>query len=158
MGRTTVVTLPDLTRLTIEGRVPEPEMHHLAAGQPVRVRLDAFPDRRLSGVLRSVGSVAASEKNESRTFPVTISLDQTDSRFRPGMIARCSILGAPIRDALFLPLEAVEREDGGTFVRVRRPLGGVRRSAVTLGRSTSQHVEIRDGLREGDRVRLPEGG
>ena len=96
-GGTAVVTLPDLTRMTINGKVPEPEMHHLVSGQPVRVNLDAFPERNLTGVLRAIGSVGASEKNESRSFPVTISLDQTDARFRPGMVARCSIRGGPQR-------------------------------------------------------------
>lgn len=156
-GGTTVVTLPDLTRMTVHGRVPEPELHHLAPGQPVRVTLDAFPEQNLTGVLRSIGSVGASEKNESRSFPVTIALDQTDSRFRPGMVARCSIRGARIPDALFIPVEAVQRDERGSFVRVASVFGSQARRRITVGRSTAQFVEIRAGLREGERVRITEG-
>ena len=153
-GGTTVVTLPDLTVLTITGRVPEPEMHHLSPGQPVRVSLDAFPDRELGGVLRSIGSVGASEKNDSRSFPVTIVLRETDVRFRPGMIARCSIRGARIPDALVVPIEAVHADERGSFAWVTSALGSPTARRIQVGRTTSQYVEVRAGLREGERVRL----
>jgi RND family efflux transporter MFP subunit len=155
-GGTTVVTLPDLSRMTINGRVPEPEIHHLAPGQPVQVTLDAFPERNLTGVLRFIGSVGASEKNESRSFPVTISLDETDPGFRPGMVVRCSIRGRRISDALIVPVEAVQTDESGTFARVTSPFGSTRPRRILLGRSTSQFVEVRSGLQEGDRVQIGE--
>lgn len=155
-GGTTVVTLPDLTRMMIYGRVPESEIHHLAPGQTVNVTLDAFPEEKLSGLLRSIGSVGASEKNESRSFPATISLDQADPRFRPGMVARCSIRGRRIENALFIPVEAVHTDDRGTFVWVDSLLGKPAARRVVLGRHTPRFVEVREGLREREKVRIAE--
>jgi multidrug efflux pump subunit AcrA (membrane-fusion protein) len=155
-GGTTVVTLPDLSRMTINGRVPEPEIHHLAPGQRVQVTLDAFPERNLTGVLRFIGSVGASEKNESRSFPVAISLEETDPGFRPGMVARCSIRGRPISDALIIPVDAVQTDESGAFARVTSPFGSTRRKRIVLGRGTSRFVEVRAGLRQGERVRIAE--
>lgn len=153
-GGTTAVTLPDLTRMMIQGRVPESEIQHLAPALAVDVTLDAFPQRRLTGRLRSIGSVGASEKNESRSFPVTISLDEADPRFRPGMVARCTIRGTPVADALYVPVEAVHSDGGGSFVWVKPVLGKPRARRIETGRSTAQFVEIRRGLREGERVRI----
>lgn len=155
-GGTTVVTLPDLARMIVQGRVPESEIHHLSPGQPVAVRLDAFPDRNLTGVLRHIGSVGASEKNESRSFPVTVWLEQSDYRFRPGMVARCSIRGARTADALYVPIEAVHNDDQGPFAWVSSPFGKATRRRIVVGRSTSQFVEVRQGLRKGERVRIVE--
>ena len=155
-GGTTVVTLPDLTRMMIQGRVPESEIHHLAPGEPVGVTLDAFPERKLTGVLRHIGSVGASEKNELRSFPVTILLDQNDSRFRPGMVARCSIRGAPVTNALFIPVEAVHSDDRGSFAWVASSFGKAKARRIVLGKTTSRFAEIRQGLRAGDRVRIAE--
>jgi HlyD family secretion protein len=155
-GGSTVVTLPDLSRMIVQGRVPESEIHHLSPGQPVVVRLDAFPDRTLTGVLRQIGSVGASEKNESRSFPVTVWLDQSDSRFRPGMVARCSIRGARTANALYVPIEAVHNDDHGSFAWVSSPFGKPTRRPIVVGVSTSQFVEVRRGLREGERVRITE--
>jgi RND family efflux transporter MFP subunit len=152
-GGTTVVTLPDLTQLEIEGRVPESEIHLLLAGQKAEVVLDAFPNRELSGLLRSIGSVGASEKNESRSFPVTIALDQSDPRFRPGMIARATVLCGRVENALFVPIEAVHSDDNGSFVFLVSAIGKPARRHVTLGTNTSQYVEVREGLKAGDVVR-----
>jgi multidrug efflux pump subunit AcrA (membrane-fusion protein) len=155
-GGTTVVTLPDLTRMMIQGRVPESEIHHLAPGELVGVTLDAFPERKLTGVLRHIGSVGASEKNELRSFPVTILLDQNDSRFRPGMVARCSIRGAPVADALFIPVEAVHSDDQGSFTWVASAFGRPKARRIVIGKTTSRFAEVRQGLRAGDRVRIAE--
>jgi multidrug resistance efflux pump len=151
-GGTTVVTLPDLTRMTIQGRVPESEIHNLSPGE----RLDAFPERKLTGVLGHIGSVGASEKNESRSFPVTIDVDQSDPRFRPGMVARCSIRGTRVADALFIPVEAVHTDEHGSFAWVRSTFGRPKARRIVLGATTSRFAEVREGLRAGDRVRLTE--
>ena len=153
-GGTTVVTLPDLSHLHLEGRVPESEIHLLAPGQKARIRLDAFPDTPLSGILRHIGSLGASEKNESRSFPVTIALDQSDARFRPGMMARATIAGEAIEHALLLPIEAVRTDEQGSYAVVVSALGSTSVRRIKTGRSTSRLVEISGGLDAGDVVRI----
>ena len=153
-GGTTVVTLPDLSHLHLEGRVPESEIHLLAPGQKARVRLDAFPDSTLTGVLQRIGSLGASEKNESRSFPTTIALDQTDPRFRPGMIGRATIAGERVADTLLLPIEAVRTDEQGSYAVVVSALGSTSVRRLKTGLSTSQVVEIKSGLAEGEVVRI----
>ena len=148
------MNLPDLSQLHVEGRVPESEIHLLAPGQKVRVRLDAFPDVPLTGVLRHIGSLGASEKNETRSFPVSVALDQTDARFRPGMIARATIAGENVPNALLLPIEAVRTDDQGPYAVVVSALGSTSVRRLKTGRSTSQWIEIRGGVDAGDVVRI----
>lgn len=152
-GGSTVVTLPDLSRMQVEGHVPESEIHRISAGQRVRIRLDAFPDLEMSGALRSIGSVGASEKN-ARSFPVIVELDREDLRFRPGMIARCRISCGRAENVLAVPVEAVRFEERGPYVIVVPALGKAYRRRVVMGTSTSQLVQIRQGLREGETVRI----
>ncbi|HYT31510.1 MAG TPA: hypothetical protein VEO37_02860, partial [Thermoanaerobaculia bacterium] len=125
-------------------------------GQRVRVRLDAFPSLELTGALKSIGSVSASEKNESRTFPVTVAVDQADPRFRPGMIARCSVICGKLENVVALPIEAVRSDDRGPYVLVVSALGPPSRRAVKLGVSTSRYVQVREGLKAGEVVRVVE--
>jgi HlyD family secretion protein len=155
-GGTTLVTLPDLSKMLVEGRVAESEIQHLSEGEAVRVRLDAFPELALTGVLRAIGSVGSAEKNESRSFPVRIALNQSNGRFRPGMLARCVVVGRAVPGALIVPIDAVRTDARGTFVRVRSILGRVSRRPIVTGRSTAQMVEVRQGLREGEVVRIGE--
>lgn len=155
-GGTVVVTLPDLSHMVVDGRVPESEIHKLSRGQQVTVRLDAFPGVALSGTLRAIGSVGAAERNESRSFPVTVTLAQADPRFRPGMVARCAVRCGRISEALYLPIEAVRSDENGAYVMAVPALGKAARRDVVPGATTSQWVEIRSGLREGDVVRIAE--
>jgi multidrug efflux pump subunit AcrA (membrane-fusion protein) len=87
---------------------------------------------------------------------VTILLDQNDSRFRPGMVARCSIRGAPVTDALLIPVEAVHNDDHGSFAWVTSSFGGAKARRIVIGKTTSRFAEIRQGLRVGERVRIAE--
>ena len=153
-GGTTVVTLPELSRMEIEARAPESEIHRLFPGQPARVRLDAFPGLVLGGRLRAIGSVGASQRNESRSFPVTIALDHSDPRFRPGMVARCSVLCGRVENALRIPIEAARSDERGPYVLAVSPLGRISRRRIVPGASTSQWLEVRGGLKEGDVVRV----
>lgn len=152
-GGTTVVHLPDLSRMLVDGRVAESEIHLLASGQRVNVTLDAFPGSTLAGTLRRVGSLAGSEPSASRAFPVTISLDGSDPRFRPGMIARARIHCGKVEDAIYIPLEAVRSDERGHFCLVVKRGKAVPRRVV-LGVTTAEHAEVREGLREGEIVRV----
>jgi multidrug efflux pump subunit AcrA (membrane-fusion protein) len=140
--------------MLVEGRVPESEIHLLAPGEPVRVTLDAFPALSLEGRLRSIGSVGSSEKNDSRSFPVTIELVRSDPRFRPGMVARCTVVAKPLKDVLYVPVDAVRSDEAGQYVLVASWLGSPSPRRVRTGVTTSQWVEVTQGLREGDSVRL----
>ena len=100
--------------------------------------------------------MGASEKNESRSFPVSIALDQTDLRLRPGMIARCLILCGRVQNDLLIPIEAVHSDERGLFTVVVSALGKPSRRRIVTGTSTSQFVEVRQGLREGEVVRIGE--
>jgi HlyD family secretion protein len=154
-GGTTVVTLPDLSRMIVEGRVPESEIHRLFPGERASVRLDAFPGLALSGSLRSIGSVGGgSDRNESRSFPVTIALEKSDARFRPGMIARCQIACGRVENALYVPVEAVRSDESGSYALVVSSLGNLSRRKIRTGVGTSQFVQVREGLKEGEVVRV----
>lgn len=155
-GGTPVLLLPDLAHLRIEGKVPESEIHRLSTGQPVHARLDAFPDLQLTGSILRVGSLGTAEKNDSRSFPLVAAVDQTDPRFRPGMIARAFADGGRAANVLYVPIEAVHAGTGGDFCRLVTPLGGTRARPIVTGRNTSQYVEILRGLKEGDVVRIGE--
>jgi HlyD family secretion protein len=153
-GGTTLVTLPNLSKMLVEGRVAESEIQHLLPGEKVLVRLDALPGLALTGMLESIGSVGTAEKNESRSFPVRVAMKQADSRFRPGMVARCLVTGSRVTGSLVVPVDAVRTDEQGTFVLVVPRFGRVSRRPVDIGSTTSQMAEVRRGLREGERVRV----
>ncbi len=72
------------------------------------------------------------------------------------MVARCSIRGAAVADALFIPVEAVHSDEQGLFAWVSSSFGGVKARRIIVGKTTSRFAEVRQGLRAGERVRIAE--
>jgi multidrug efflux pump subunit AcrA (membrane-fusion protein) len=59
-----------------------------------------------------------------------------------------------ISDALVVPVEAVHADERGSFAAVSSALGSPTVRRIEVGRSTARFVEVRAGLKEGERVRL----
>lgn len=157
----TVATLPDLSLMISKTYVNEVDIRKVKMGQKVQIGLDAFPEKRLTGVVTSVANVGEqSPKNDAKVFEVQIQVNEKDTSLRPAMTTGNNILVGFEPDKLFIPLEAVHSQgDSLTFVYMDKTLGLVRQEVVT-GTSNDNFTVIEKGLEEGDEVFLsiPEKG
>ena len=153
-----LVILPDISKMVVETRVRETDVHKVEKNQKVAVRVEAYPDLRLSGAVTLVGTLAQEEKERRGTkfFTVTIQVQQSEPRLRPGMTARVEIEVEERPRALFVPLEAVFERDGRSVVYLARRRPEPRE--VVLGPSNTDFVVIEKGLARGERVLLRDPG
>ncbi len=149
-----LLILPDISRMVVETRVRETDIHKVERNQDVRVRVDAYPDLRLTGTVTLVGTLAQEEKERrgAKFFGVKIQINESEPRLRPGMTARVEIEVEERERAVFVPLEAVFEKDGRHVVYplARRP----RPREVVLGPSNADFVVVEKGLAAGERVSL----
>jgi multidrug efflux pump subunit AcrA (membrane-fusion protein) len=149
-------------------------------GQPVRITLDAVPQRTFTGKVRFV-SPAAELIEKIKVFKVEVALDELDKAFLTGMSANVEILGAKRDKAISVPLEALQRRDGKSVVfRLKKTLAPDKLAAakeglsgrskfvwlsdhwqdyfevvpVNAGVATLERVEIISGLAKDDQVSL----
>ena len=151
-----IITIPEVSRMFVESSVREADLHRVAPGLPVAVRLDAFPDLRLTGAVVSIGALARSSRIgpfEEKRFEVVVEVDPTDAELRPEMTARLDIMVDERHDVLLVPVNALFDRDGGLVVNIARPLG-VETQAVEIGASNDLYAEVVSGLEDGDRVLL----
>lgn len=148
-----LVTLPDLRRMLVESAIRESDVQLVRPGQPVRVRVDAFSDLRLSGVVARLGALGQPRGAGDTRFDLVVELDGSHSDLRPAMNARIDIVVAERRNATTVPITAVSVEDGLRICHVRRG-SSVERRLVEVGGSNDTDVEILDGLKPGERVIL----
>ena len=150
-----LLILPDVSKMVVESRVRETDIHKVERNQRVSVRVDAYPTLKLTGRVTLIGTLAQEERERRGTkfFGITIEVNESDPRLRPGMSARVEIAVESRATALFVPLEAVFEKDGGSVCYVAN---GRRVSArpVVLGPSNEDFVVIESGLRRGERVCL----
>src|SRR5499433_3212031 len=177
---TMLYTVADLSSLIIRVKLNEVDIAKVTVGQPVRVTLDAYPQRTFTGKVTFVAP-AAELVEKIKVFKVEIELDQLGPEFRTGMSANVEILGEKRDGALSIPLEALQRRDGQTVAfqlkkglkadQIRDAKDGLSGrskfiwladhwkeyfSAVPAkaGIATLERVEILSGLTEGDEVAL----
>lgn len=151
-----VARIPVPGKLAARIFVPESEAQGLAAGQRVRLRLDAAPERVYTGRVASVDAVAAprERQNPVKYFGLRVALDEVDGeRMRVGQRLSAEILVAERRGVLSVPLLALEETPEGAFVQVAGRRGNERRR-VALGLRSATRVEITDGLSAGERILL----
>ena len=77
----------DISHLEVSAQVTETDHTNLKAGQSVEVKIDALPGESFSGKVQTVGGATSHEfwdENAQHKFDVTIQLDKTDARLRPG--------------------------------------------------------------------------
>ena len=159
-GSQGLVTIPEVNRMMMEASVSEADMHRVRAGQPAAIRVEAFPDLRLTGKVTRVGTLARASADrpfEEKRFDLIVEIDATDADLRPEMTARADIVVRTRSDVLLVPVNAVFDRQGTMVCHVVRPLG-IETRQVELGESNDVVVEVVAGLGEGDQVMLTDPG
>jgi len=151
----TVATLPDLTKMMSKTYVNEVDVRRVIPGQKVEIGLDAYPDKKLSGVVIRVANVGEQRPNsDAKVFEVSVEIDGTDPSLRPSMTTSNKIIAKIIDNALFVPLECLHNQaDTITYVFKRDGLKTVKQE-VSIGDTNANDAVILSGLSESDQVHL----
>jgi membrane fusion protein, multidrug efflux system len=144
-----VAALAELKRAKVILPVTQHDLPLFRVGDTVAIR-EPGADRRFEGRIFGIG-YAADEK--TRTFPVTLEVDNRDLLLRAGMIVEAEVVAATHR-GIFLPLDAVRRDLDGhpaVFVAAGVPPRALERR-VDLGVIVGERLQIVAGLDVGDAV------
>lgn len=130
-----VAMLPDPASLRVKAALADVDDGKIAAGMPVTVTLDGYPNVEYGARIASVSAVAQESRRASlrRQFDVVIALDRLDpERMRPGLSAKAVVHRQKIANALLVP-----RAFASTLKQVK------------LGPCNAQDCVIVSGLEEG---------
>ena len=147
-----VVTMADMETLEVEADVSEVNLAKIRIGQPCEIQLDAFPDRRLRGVVsRTVPTVDRTKA----TVLVKVRFVDRDAGVLPEMSAKVAFLDKEPAADERQPLIAVSQEAiverGGQRSLFLVADGRARLVAVQTGRKINDLVVL-SGVKPGDRV------
>lgn len=148
----TLFELADLESLVLRIGVSELDVRAIRAGHPVEVRVDALgPDVALQGEVRRIFPAAEAG---SRLVTVEVSLPDAAARgIQPGFLARARLVVDQRRDVLAVPAAALaEGENGEHYVMLIDDEERLERRAVEPGVTRSGWLELRSGVRPGERV------
>lgn len=110
----------DSSHVEVTAKLAEQDRANVSPGQTVEVAVDALPDARLRGTVRSVSGVASRGLFDAGTRQFDIAFDVTSNpSVRPGVSAAIAISGAAYDNVLYIPRTAVFEVSGRPTVYVR---------------------------------------
>jgi membrane fusion protein, multidrug efflux system len=140
-----LVSVEDVSAMTVDFRLPEAVVSRLRLNQPVDVSLDGLPGKKFKARVEAIDSQLDAN---GRSLLVRARLDNSSGMLRSGMFARARIVFEERPRAVVVPEEALVPQGSKQYViKVIDGPGG----------RTSQRIEARLGLRVPGKVEILEG-
>jgi membrane fusion protein, heavy metal efflux system len=143
-------TVADTSTMWMVANVVESESGLLRIGQPVRVKVAAFPDREFEGAISVLG---ATVDPNTRRIMVRSDIKDPEGLLRSGMFANFTIqIGAPVQSTAVANSAVVREGDGSMSVWVTTDRRRFVKHTVKIGLQQRGFTQIIDGVKQGDLV------
>jgi cobalt-zinc-cadmium efflux system membrane fusion protein len=145
-----VFTIGDLSTLWLAALVPEEKAPFVHVGDPVRVRVLAYPGRVFAA---RITYVAAGIDPATHRLPVRAEVDNTGLALKPEMFARFDIQTGDSRTSPAVPDRAIVYEGADAHVWIADPAHktlALRR--ITVGQADGKLVEVTSGVSPGESI------
>ncbi|PYJ03120.1 MAG: hypothetical protein DME25_13345, partial [Verrucomicrobia bacterium] len=155
--RQSIITIPDMTKMSVRVKIHESYIKKIKKGQSARITVDAFPDTLMEGEVTQVGVLPDSQNRwmnpDMKVYLTTITIRSTNEWLKPGMSAKVEILVDRLSEVVYVPVQAVSPFEGKQVCYVANG-GKPERRSVDTGQFNDEFIEIKTGLKAGERVLL----
>src|SRR6516165_8736593 len=90
-GATLIMTLGDLREVYVKGKVDESDIGKVYLGQPARITVESYRDRKFQGKVTKISPMGV-EKDNVTTFEVRVSISNESRKLRAEMTANAEVL------------------------------------------------------------------
>jgi cobalt-zinc-cadmium efflux system membrane fusion protein len=146
---TPVYTIGDLSMVWLIANVREADAGSIRLGQPIEVRVLAYPGRVFKA---EISWVAPAIDPNTHRLPVRANIENRDGVLRPNMFATFSIITGDAATAPAVPQSAIVYEGDSARVWVAGADQTLGLRTVRVGRTSDGMVEIRSGLSSGEKI------
>lgn len=154
-GGGAVATIPDMGNLISKTYINEIDISKVKEGQQVKVGIDAFPEKKMEGQVATIANIGQSMPNsDARVFEVKIRIFGKDGDLKPAMTTSNVIFTNTYRDTLFIPADAVFKNDSLQYVYLQK--NGLVKQVIKTGDANENYIIVAKGLKAGDQVCLTE--
>lgn len=155
--RQKLLSIPNLDSMQVETRIHESSLDQVHSGLSVRVTVDAFPNMKYRGTVKSVAVLPEQNSwsgNDTKVYQTIVTIDEKVEGLKPGMTAVSEILVESVPDVVTVPLHAVVKHHEKTYVIVRDEGNRPHARSVELGQTNDIKVSIQSGLSEGESIAM----
>ena len=148
---TVTMSLADLSSVWLLAEVFERQANWVKVGQFADVTLGFIPGKTWEG---KVEYVYPQLDSKTRTLKARLSFENPGELLKPNMFAKVAIYGGAKKDLITVPSEALIRTGKDQRVIIDLGEGRFVPRKVVAGMESGGHIEIREGLREGEKIVL----
>ena len=145
--QTPVAMVVDSSEVVARAEVPERYAGRASVGLPVRVRVDAYPERAFAGRVSRVSPVV---DPATRSTLIEAKIENASGKLRSGMFGEVTLITGSRSGVVAVPKEALSDGSGPAVFVVEN--GKALKREVTPGLEGDQFVEVRKGVKPGDKV------
>lgn len=147
---TPVALVVNQERVRVAVDMPERYIGEIYKGQPATLRVDALPGREFNARLQIISPVVDSN---SRAVAVEFWADNAKGLLKSGMFAKVDVTLSEKKNAVSIAKKSLYRQNGESYVFVPSQDGRTaQKKVVSVGFENTDHLEIADGLKEGDTI------
>lgn len=150
----TILTIADLSEMTVEAQVSEADIGRLELGMPVYFTTMGNRTQRWHGELRLIEPTPVVENNVV-LYNALFEVPNDEGRLMTQMTTNVFFIADAARDAVTVPAAAVRRDREGAYVEVISSDGSQRQVRVSTGVSDRVHTAIESGIDAGAQVVIP---
>lgn len=152
---TTLIELPDLSVMMAEVKINEVDIAKITTGLTVEIKPDAYSDTVFSGKVIAIANLAQNKDSKSKIkiFPVKLAINSKSVSLLPGLTVSCKIKIKEMKGVLYVPVEAIFKEQGNEFVYVKTT-SGFKRKDIKIGAVNTDFVVVKSGLKENEELAL----
>jgi len=155
--RQAIVKIPDTSEMKVKVKVHESYVNQVRVGQTAFIVLDSLPDERFRGEVTKIGVLPDAQSrygnSNLKVYATEIVITDKLPDVKPGVSARAEIVITNLEDVLKVPIQCVTTVNGNQvcYVRGRSEPKAI---PVEIGLFNNKFIEIKAGLRSGDRILL----
>ena len=146
------IRVADTNELKFVAYVDEVDLGDINSGQEVSVELDAYRDELFEGTVFYIYDFAEKTGAGSMVVPVEVNFTQPTDKIKVGLGGDADFVMERKENVLVIPKKALINGGDTPIVRVMDESGKIEKRDVTVGLRNTKHVEITEGLTEGDKV------
>lgn len=139
----------DLSTLWMIAAVSEEHLPRLRVGMPVRIQVQAYPDRSFPG---KVARLAEELDPTTRTIMARVEIPNPSGLLKPEMYATAELELGGSEPAIFVPQTALQEINGHPSVFVRVSEERFEARPIELGRLIGSSRQVTSGLKAGELV------
>ncbi len=144
-----IASVVDISKLRMVSNIIEKDLRMVTVGDSADVEVDAYPGETFRGHIARVAPVL---DPSTRTASMEVEVPNASFKLKPGMYARVNLTVEERKGVLTAPKNAVIDFESKRGVWMPSSDNHAQFVPVELGIEDADRVEIRSGLKEGDRI------